>query len=98
MSGIEQRLVTYILDTEFEDLPVDIVDIVKNLILTNLGTAIAGAGVEGCKELVDQISEAKSLGEALRGASFVSSTGKVSATPPSEKHIETPHHRYYGDE
>jgi len=49
-------------------------------------------------ELVDQISEAKSLGEALRTTSFVASTGKVSPTPPSEKHIETPHHRYYGDE
>ncbi|MDB4443812.1 MmgE/PrpD family protein [bacterium] len=55
MAGIEEKLVDFILDTDFEDLPSDIVEFVKNLILTNLGTTIAGAVLEGCEALVDQI-------------------------------------------
>lgn len=49
-------------------------------------------------ELLEQISEAKSFGEDLRSSSFVTSTGKLSPTRPSEKYIEVPSHRYYGDE
>jgi hypothetical protein len=48
-------------------------------------------------DLVDQISEAKSLGEALRKTSFATSTGGITSIKPSEKHIEVPSHRYYGD-
>ena len=57
MSKTEEKLVNYILNTEFEDLPTGIVDFVKNLILTNLGTTIAGAMVEGCEVLANHIKE-----------------------------------------
>ena len=57
MSGTEEKLAKYILDTKFEDLPAEIVDLVKNLILTNLSTTIAGAMAEGCETLADQVKE-----------------------------------------
>ena len=57
MSGIEEKLVDYVLHTRFEDLPSEIIDIGKNLILTILGTTIAGAVTEGCEVLVNQIRE-----------------------------------------
>ncbi|MFH1491691.1 MAG: MmgE/PrpD family protein, partial [Pseudomonadota bacterium] len=55
MAGIEEKLLDYILDTDFDQLPPELVEFVKNFILTNLGTAIAGAELEGCEALVDQI-------------------------------------------
>jgi 2-methylcitrate dehydratase PrpD len=57
MSGIEEALVDYILHSRYEDLPSDIGQLGKNLILTNLGTTIAGAGTEGCETLFRQIEE-----------------------------------------
>ena len=57
MSGVEGKLVDYILDTKYEDLPSEIVDVGKNLILTIFGTTIAGAMTEGCKALINQIKE-----------------------------------------
>jgi 2-methylcitrate dehydratase PrpD len=57
MPGIEEKLVDYILDTKYEDLPSGIVDIGKNLILTIFGTTMAGAMTEGCEALVSQIKE-----------------------------------------
>lgn len=54
---IEERLVDYILHAKFEDLPTEIVDIVNNMILTILGTTIAGSMTEGCEALVNQIKE-----------------------------------------
>jgi hypothetical protein len=48
-------------------------------------------------ELLEQITEAKLIGEALRSTAYVTSSGKVSPTPPTKKHIEVPSHRYYGD-
>lgn len=64
MSGIEEKLVDYILHTRYEDLPPEIVDIGKNLILTILGTIIAGAVTEGCETLVNQIRDWGGKGEA----------------------------------
>jgi 2-methylcitrate dehydratase PrpD len=55
MLSIEEKLVNYILDVKYEDLPSEIVDLGKNLILTIFGTTIAGAMTEGCKVLVKQI-------------------------------------------
>jgi 2-methylcitrate dehydratase PrpD len=57
MSGIEGKLVDYILDTKYDDLPSEIVDVGKNLILTIFGTTIAGAMTEGCKALINQIKD-----------------------------------------
>jgi 2-methylcitrate dehydratase PrpD len=53
----EKRLAEYVSDTKFEDLPQEPVDIIKNVILTVLGTTIAGATAEGCEALVNQVKE-----------------------------------------
>ena len=54
---LEKKLVEYVLDTNFEDFPKQPVDIGKNLVLTTLGTTIAGATAEGCETLVNQAKE-----------------------------------------
>jgi len=54
---LEQKLVTYIGGSKFEDLPQQAVDVAKNMILTEMGTIIAGATEEGCQTLVDLIKE-----------------------------------------
>jgi 2-methylcitrate dehydratase PrpD len=53
----EKRLAEYVSETKFEDLPQESVDIIKNVILTVLGTTIAGATAEGCEALVNQVKE-----------------------------------------
>ena len=55
MSGIEEKLVNYISDARFEDVPTEVVDTAKNMILTIIGTTIAGAmamcqGITALKE------------------------------------------------
>ncbi len=55
MHGIEEKLVDYICHTKYESSPAEVVNTAKNMILTNIGTAIAGAMLEGCQSLVDQI-------------------------------------------
>jgi 2-methylcitrate dehydratase PrpD len=57
MLAIEEKLVDYIYETRYEDLLSELTDIWKNLILTILGTTIAGAGTEGCETLVHQVEE-----------------------------------------
>ena len=57
MLEAEEKLVDYILRAKFEDLPTEIVDIVKNMVLAILGTTIAGATAEGCEVLVNQSKE-----------------------------------------
>lgn len=54
---LEKKLVQYVLDTKYEDLPTEPIDIIKNVILTVLGTTVAGAKAEGCEALVNQIEE-----------------------------------------
>ena len=53
----EKKLAEYVSETKFEDLPQEPVDIIKNVILTVLGTTIAGATAEGCEALVNQVKE-----------------------------------------
>ena len=48
-------------------------------------------------DLVIQINEAKVLGESLRTSSFVTASGKITATKPEKTHVEVPKHKYYGD-
>ena len=55
MHGIEEKLVDYIYHTKHENLPAEVVNTAKNMTLTNIGTTIAGATLEGCQSLVDQI-------------------------------------------
>jgi 2-methylcitrate dehydratase PrpD len=53
----ERKLAQYVSDTEYRDLPGEPVDVAKNVILTVLGTTIAGARAEGCDALVTQVKE-----------------------------------------
>jgi len=54
---VEKRLAEYVSETGFNDLPQEPVDIAKKVVLTVLGTTIAGATAEGCEALVDQVKE-----------------------------------------
>jgi 2-methylcitrate dehydratase PrpD len=55
MYGIEEKLIDYILATRYEDIPVEVIATAKNLTLTIMGTTIAGAMLEGCEALADQL-------------------------------------------
>jgi len=50
---IEKKLVEYICTSNFKDIPPQPLSVVKNMVLTVLGTSIAGAHAEGCEPLVD---------------------------------------------
>jgi 2-methylcitrate dehydratase PrpD len=54
MPGIEEELVNYILNTKYQDFPAGVIDTAKHMILTIMGTSIAGATLEGCEALVEQ--------------------------------------------
>jgi 2-methylcitrate dehydratase PrpD len=54
---IERELVAYVFDTQFEDISRESLHIAKNIILTVLGTTIAGATSERCIELVESLGE-----------------------------------------
>jgi 2-methylcitrate dehydratase PrpD len=54
---LEKKLSQYIVETRFDDLPQEAIDIVKNVVLTVLGTTIAGATAEGCEALISQARE-----------------------------------------
>lgn len=54
---LEKKLAQYVIETGFDDLPNEAIDIVKNVVLTVLGTTIAGATAEGCEVLANQVKE-----------------------------------------
>lgn len=54
---VEETIVSYILDTSFDELPEQAVEIGETLVLTVLGTTIAGATSEGCEAVVNQVKE-----------------------------------------
>ena len=49
---LEKKLVAHIVGARLERFPKQDVDIARNMILTNLGTIVAGATAEGCQALV----------------------------------------------
>jgi len=53
----EERLAEFVCSATFADLPTDALDLVKNQLLTVLGTTIAGASAEGCEPLVNLYRE-----------------------------------------
>lgn len=53
----EKKIAQYISDTPYNELPKEPVDIARNVVLTVLGTTIAGAAAEGCESLVNQVKE-----------------------------------------
>lgn len=54
---LEKKIVEYILNARLEDFPRQDVDIARSMILTNVGTIVAGASAEGCKKLADLVKE-----------------------------------------
>ena len=54
---LEKRLAEYVSEAKFEDLPKELIDTIKNVILTILGTTIAGATAEGCQAVLNQVKE-----------------------------------------
>ncbi len=53
----ERVLASYAVEAEYNDLPGESIDIVKNVILSVLGTTMAGATAEGCEAVVNQVRE-----------------------------------------
>ena len=54
---LEKDFVNFIMDSRFEDLPEETVDIAKNVILNDVGAAIAGARAAGCEAVINQVRE-----------------------------------------
>ncbi len=54
---IESILAQYVTDTPYEDLPDQPIAIAKQVVLTILGTTLAGANAEGCEALVRQVRQ-----------------------------------------
>ncbi len=54
---IEKRIAEFISETNFDDLPNEPVEVTKNVILTIVGTTIAGASREGCEEVINQVKD-----------------------------------------
>lgn len=54
---IEMILAQFASDTKYEDLPKEPIEVIRNVILTVLGTTIAGATAQGCEILVNQSKE-----------------------------------------
>lgn len=54
---IEKKLVEYVVDTEYEDIPQKPIDLMKDVTLNALGAITAAATVEGCPEAVEQCKE-----------------------------------------
>jgi 2-methylcitrate dehydratase PrpD len=54
---IEKQLVEFISRTKYEDLPKEVIDLAKTVILGIVGATFAGAHSKGCKELVEQIKD-----------------------------------------
>jgi len=54
---LERILSEYVSDSKFEDLPKRPVDTIKNMVLTILGTTVAGATAEGCEAVVNQVKQ-----------------------------------------
>ena len=57
MDAIAEKLVTYISETNYDDLPKDVIDETKKFILDTLGVGLAGARESGCKEAVDLVKK-----------------------------------------
>ena len=51
--GAERRIVDYLSETSFDDIPEEPLRTIRNMILRVLGTTIAGSSAEGCAEMVE---------------------------------------------
>ena len=57
MKDIERTLVNYVVDTTYDQIPKEIIELGKVLTLTVLGTTIAGAGEEDCRAVARLIED-----------------------------------------
>jgi len=48
---LERKIVEYICRTKYDDIPPKVLKLIKNQVLTVIGTTIAGASAEGCETL-----------------------------------------------
>lgn len=53
----EKKLADYLSTAKYEDLPKKSIGVIKEVILTVVGTTIAGAADEGCEVLANQVKE-----------------------------------------
>lgn len=53
----ERRLVQNLIRINYDDLPEEVIETAKVTILDTLGALIGGAGAEGCRALVNQVTE-----------------------------------------
>lgn len=53
----EKKLAEYVSDSKYSNLPQESVDVIKKVILTVIGTTLAGATAEGCDALIAQVGE-----------------------------------------
>lgn len=53
----EKKISRYVTDTAYEELPEEPIEIAKNVILTILGTTLAGAHAEGCGAVLSQVRQ-----------------------------------------
>ncbi|OPY69381.1 MAG: 2-methylcitrate dehydratase [Syntrophorhabdaceae bacterium PtaU1.Bin034] len=53
----EKKLAEYVSDSKYSDLPRESVDVIRKVILTIIGTTLAGACAEGCDALINQVRE-----------------------------------------
>src|SRR3989304_4599243 len=67
----EQRLAQYALESAYRDLPESAIAVAKNVVLTVLGTTIAGARAEGCEALVRQALAPAELAGGCSGKEFL---------------------------
>ena len=51
----EERIVDYVCDTSFDDLSGAAVATVRNMLRADIGTSVAGAYADGCREIVDYV-------------------------------------------
>ena len=71
----EEKIVKYLCNTTFSDLPLKILEVIKKQVLTIIGTTIGGGSAEGCETVMEL---AKELG-GKEEASILIHGGKVPA-------------------
>lgn len=54
---IERKLVEYVVDTSYQDIPQKPIDLMKDVTLNVLGAIMAGAAVEGCPQAVERCKQ-----------------------------------------
>jgi 2-methylcitrate dehydratase PrpD len=54
---LERRFLDFLTDGSFDSTPQDAVDVVKNVVLNDLGALVGGAAAEGCKTVLDLVRD-----------------------------------------